>query len=35
MEERFKFRRVNEITGTLVLAVLTILIAAVVWTGHS
>jgi len=35
MEERFKFRRVNEITGTLVLAVLAILITAVVWTGHS
>src|ERR1041385_4021168 len=35
MEERFKFRRVNEITGTLVLVVVAALIAAVVWAGHS
>src|ERR1043165_2991484 len=35
MEERFKFRRVNEITGTLVLVVVAVLIAAVVWAGHS
>jgi phospholipid/cholesterol/gamma-HCH transport system substrate-binding protein len=35
MEERFKFRRVNEITGTFVLVVVAVLIAAVVWTGHS
>jgi phospholipid/cholesterol/gamma-HCH transport system substrate-binding protein len=35
MEERFKFRRVNEITGTFVLVVIAVLIAAVVWTGHS
>ena len=35
MEERFKFRRVNEITGAFVLAVIAVLIAAVVWTGHS
>ena len=35
MEERFKFRRVNEITGTFVLIVIAVLIAAVVWTGHS
>ncbi len=35
MEERFKFRRVNEITGVFVLAVIAVLIAAVVWTGHS
>jgi len=35
MEERFKFRRVNEITGVFVLAVVAVLIAAVVWTGHS
>jgi phospholipid/cholesterol/gamma-HCH transport system substrate-binding protein len=32
---RFKFRRVNEITGTFVLVVVAMLIAAVVWTGHS
>jgi phospholipid/cholesterol/gamma-HCH transport system substrate-binding protein len=35
MEERFKFRRVDEITGTFVLVVVALLIAAVVWTGHS
>ncbi len=35
MEERFKFRRVNEITGAFVLVVVAVLIAAVVWTGHS
>ena len=35
MAERFKFRRVNEITGTFVLVVVAVLIAAVVWTGHS
>jgi phospholipid/cholesterol/gamma-HCH transport system substrate-binding protein len=35
MEERFKFRRVNEITGTFVLIVIAVLVAAVVWTGHS
>jgi len=35
MEERFKFRRVNEITGTFVLVVVALLIAALVWTGHS
>ena len=34
-ERRFKFRRVNEITGTFVLIVLMLLIAAVVWTGRS
>jgi phospholipid/cholesterol/gamma-HCH transport system substrate-binding protein len=33
--KRFKFRRVNEITGTFVLVVIAGLIAAVVWTGHS
>ena len=32
---RFKFRRVNEITGMFVLLVVAVLIAAVVWTGHS
>jgi phospholipid/cholesterol/gamma-HCH transport system substrate-binding protein len=35
MEERFKFRRVNEITGTFVLVIVAVLIAAVVWTGRS
>jgi phospholipid/cholesterol/gamma-HCH transport system substrate-binding protein len=35
MVERFKFRHVNEITGTLVLVVVAVLIATVVWTGHS
>lgn len=34
-EQRFKFRRVHEITGTFVLVVLAVLIAAVVWTGRS
>jgi phospholipid/cholesterol/gamma-HCH transport system substrate-binding protein len=33
--ERFKFRRVNEITGTFVLVVVAVLVVAVVWTGHS
>jgi phospholipid/cholesterol/gamma-HCH transport system substrate-binding protein len=35
MAERFKFRRVNEITGSFVLVVVALLIAALVWTGHS
>jgi phospholipid/cholesterol/gamma-HCH transport system substrate-binding protein len=35
MEERFKFRRVNEITGTFVLVVVAALIASVMWAGHS
>jgi phospholipid/cholesterol/gamma-HCH transport system substrate-binding protein len=35
MEERFKFRRVNEITGTFVLVVVAMLIASVMWAGHS
>ena len=35
MEERFKFRRVNEITGTLVILVAVALVATLVWTGHS
>jgi len=33
--ERFKFRRVNEITGTFVLVIVAVLIAAIIWTGHS
>jgi phospholipid/cholesterol/gamma-HCH transport system substrate-binding protein len=35
LEKRFKFRRVNEITGTFVLVVVALLVAAVVWTGRS
>jgi phospholipid/cholesterol/gamma-HCH transport system substrate-binding protein len=35
MAERFKFRRVDEITGTFVLVVVAVLVAAVMWTGHS
>ena len=35
LEQRSKFRRVNEITGTFVLIVVALLITAVVWTGHS
>lgn len=35
MAERFKFQRVNELTGTLVLVVVAVLVAAVVWTGRS
>src|ERR1041385_4144009 len=33
--QRFKFRRVNELTGTFVLIIVAVLIAAVVWTGRS
>jgi len=35
LEQRFKFRHVNEITGTVVLGIIAVLIAAVVWTGYS
>ena len=35
LEQRFKFRHVNEITGTFVILVVLALIAIVVWTGHS
>jgi phospholipid/cholesterol/gamma-HCH transport system substrate-binding protein len=35
MERRFKFRHVNEITGTFVLIILALVIAAVVLTGRS
>lgn len=35
MTERFKFRRVNEITGSFVLVVVAVLIAIFVWTGRS
>ena len=35
LESRFKFKRVNEITGAFVLIVIVLLIAIVIWTGHS
>src|SRR6202142_1955655 len=35
MEGRFKFRRVNEITGTFVRVVIPVLTATVMWAGHS
>lgn len=35
MEQRFKLRRVNEITGTFVLLILGGLVAVVLWMGHS
>jgi len=35
LEHRFGFRRVNEITGTFVLIILAVLVAAFVWTGRS
>jgi phospholipid/cholesterol/gamma-HCH transport system substrate-binding protein len=35
MKQRFKFRHVNEITGTFVILVVAVLIAAVVWTARS
>src|ERR1044071_6511067 len=35
MGDRFKFRRVNEITGTFVLLVVGVLVVALVWTGRS
>lgn len=35
MRQRFKFRHVNEITGTFVILVVVVVIAAVVWTAHS
>jgi phospholipid/cholesterol/gamma-HCH transport system substrate-binding protein len=34
-EQRFRFRRVNEITGTFVLIIIALLIAGVVWTARS
>lgn len=33
--ERFKFRRVNEITGVFVLVIIAVLVAAILWMGHS
>jgi phospholipid/cholesterol/gamma-HCH transport system substrate-binding protein len=35
MNERFKFRHVHAITGTFVLAIVVVLMAAIVWTGRS
>ena len=35
LEQRFKVRRVNEITGTFVLVIIALLVAGVVWTGRS
>ena len=35
LKERFKFRHVNEITGTFVILIVLALIATVVWMGHS
>ena len=35
LKERFKFRHVNEITGTFVILIVLALIAAIVWMGHS
>jgi phospholipid/cholesterol/gamma-HCH transport system substrate-binding protein len=35
IRERFKFRQVNEITGTFVILIALLLIAGVVWTAHS
>ena len=34
-DQRFKFRHVNEITGTFVILIVLALIATVVWMGHS
>ncbi len=35
MKQRFKFRHVNEITGTFVILVVLVLIAAIVWTAYN
>lgn len=35
MKKRFQFRHVNEITGTFVILVVVVLLAALVWTGRS
>ena len=35
MEKRFKFRHVNELTGLLVLAVFALVVAGVIFSGHS
>jgi phospholipid/cholesterol/gamma-HCH transport system substrate-binding protein len=34
MKQRFKFRHVNEITGTFVILVVVALVSAIVWTGY-
>ena len=34
-EEPFKIRRVNEITGIFVLVIIAVLVATVLWMGHS
>ena len=35
MQERFRFRHVNELTGLFVLAVLALVVAGVIFSGHS
>src|ERR1051325_9624968 len=35
MSDRFKFRRVNEITGIFVIAIVVLLIGVIVWTARS
>ena len=35
MEKRFKFRHVNELTGLFVLGVLALVVAGVIFSGHS
>jgi phospholipid/cholesterol/gamma-HCH transport system substrate-binding protein len=35
MIERFKFKRVNEITGVFLILIIAALVSVVVWTGHS
>ena len=35
MKKHFQFRHVNEITGTFVILVVAVLLAALVWAGHS
>jgi phospholipid/cholesterol/gamma-HCH transport system substrate-binding protein len=35
MDDHFKSRRVNEITGMFVLVVIAVLIGIIIWTGHS
>lgn len=34
MKQHFKFRHVNEITGTFVIFVVVAIIAGIVWTGY-
>jgi len=35
MEKRFKFRHVNELTGLFVLGVVALVVAVVIFSGHS